>query len=120
MHRVPIHLATQVFELAAVEASGGEGCFPVAEMQAQHKLSCLVWSGYLKSSLLAADYAGMLQMWDVNQRVPTTSFHQHTKRVWSADFCPVSWPLALSIRCMPCDVSWPLAVHVTDNERGAA
>ena len=82
--------AAQVFELAGVEDSGGEGCFPVAEMQAQHKLSCLVWSGYLKSSLLAADYAGMLQMWDVNQRVPTTSFHQHTKRVWSADFCPVS------------------------------
>ena len=80
-----------------MEESGGEGCFPVAEMQAQHKLSCLVWSGYLKSSLLAADYAGMLQMWDVNQRVPTTSFHQHTKRVWSADFCPVScfWQEAL-------------------------
>ena len=83
-------LRMQVFELAAVEDSGGPGCFPVAEMQAQHKLSCLVWSGYLKSSLLAADYAGVLQMWDVNQRTPTTSFHQHTKRVWSADFCPVS------------------------------
>lgn len=63
--------------------------YPVAEIVSRSKLSCVVWNSYLKSSLLAADYDGGLQLWDVATRTPVAAWHQHAKRVWSTDFSQV-------------------------------
>ena len=79
----------QVFELASVVDQDALVHYPVAEIVSRSKLSCVVWNSYLKTSLLAADYDGGLQMWDVATRAPVACWYQHSHRVWSTDYSQV-------------------------------
>ena len=89
---VPLTVLTgivQVFELANVTSAESPVHYPVAEIVSRAKLSCVVWNSYLKSSLLAADYHGGLQLFDVNTRSPIASWQEHSKRIWSTSFSQV-------------------------------
>ena len=80
----------QVFELASILDKDSMLHYPVLEMSVNSKISSLCWNSYVKSCLLAADYEGAIQLWDVSANAVTAQFEEHTKRVWSADFSKVS------------------------------
>lgn len=80
----------QVFELASILNKDSMLHYPVLEMSVNSKISSLCWNSYVKSCLLAADYEGAIQLWDVSANAVTAQFEEHTKRVWSADFSRVS------------------------------
>lgn len=79
----------QVFELASILDKDSMLHYPVLEMSVNSKISSLCWNSYVKSCLLAADYEGAIQLWDVSANAVTAQFEEHTKRVWSADFAKV-------------------------------
>ena len=79
----------QVFELASILDKDSMLHYPVLEMTVNSKISSLCWNSYVKSCLLAADYEGAIQLWDVSANAVTAQFEEHTKRVWSADFSKV-------------------------------
>ena len=60
--------------------------FPVLEIGVTSKISCLCWNVYVKMCMLAADYDGGIQLWDVSTNSVTAQYEEHCKRVWSVDF----------------------------------
>ena len=46
-------------------------------------------NGYIKSSLICADYDGVIQLWDIASASDVMQFDEHTRRVWSVDFSQV-------------------------------
>lgn len=63
--------------------------YPLLKIPARSKLSSLCWNGYIKSSLICADYDGVIQLWDVASASDVMQFDEHTRRVWSVDFSQV-------------------------------
>ena len=82
-------LLSQVFKLANVVEGNALLHYPVLEMGINSKISSLCWNSYVKSCLLAADYEGALQLWDVSTNAVTSQFEEHSKRIWSVDFSAV-------------------------------
>ena len=81
-----------MFELNSILDKDRMLHYPVLEMGVNSKISSLCWNSYVKSCLLAADYEGAIQLWDVSTNAVTAQFEEHTKRVWSADFSKVTKP----------------------------
>lgn len=63
--------------------------YPVLEIGINSKISSLCWNSYIKTCLLAADYEGTIQLWDVSANAVTSQYEEHSKRVWSIDFSKV-------------------------------
>lgn len=63
--------------------------YPVLEVPVNSKISSLCWNSYVKMCMLAADYDGGIQLWDVSTNSLTAQFEEHLKRVWSVDFSQV-------------------------------
>ena len=64
--------------------------YPVLEINVNSKISSLCWNSYVKTCLLAADYEGAIQLWDVSANAITSQYEEHSKRVWSVDFSQAS------------------------------
>eukprot|EP00798_Chlamydomonas_sp_ICE-L_P018213 gene18213-24663_t len=80
----------KIYELAGVLHSHQVGMhYPVLEISSRSRLSAVRWSGYIKGHLAASDYEGSVRLWDVNTNQELMQFCEHTKRVWSIDFCRV-------------------------------
>jgi WD40 repeat protein len=82
---------SQVFKLGNVVEGDALLHYPVLEIGINSKISSLCWNSYVKSCLLAADYEGGLQLWDVSSNSVTSQFEEHSKRIWSVDFSAVSF-----------------------------
>jgi protein suppressor of PHYA-105 1 len=79
----------KVYEYASLlegDAPPGGAHYPVLDLPFRAKLSCVAWNTYLKSHLLAADYAGIATLVDANAGTEVAAFAEHAKRVWSVDF----------------------------------
>lgn len=77
--------------------------YPVLEISSRSRLSSVCWSGYIKGHLAAADYEGVVQLWDANTNSELAQFEEHAKRVWSIDFSQVHAAAAvLSVRLWVC------------------
>ena len=88
-----------MFELNSIVDKDRMLHYPVLEMGVNSKISSLCWNSYVKSCLLAADYEGAIQLWDVSTNAVTAQFEEHTKRVWSADFSKVGNLLTTLAKC---------------------
>ncbi|CAO3653525.1 unnamed protein product [Cunninghamella echinulata] len=58
---------------------------PIRVMQCDHKISCLSWNPYIKSSIASSDYEGIINLWDVNSGQVVRSYEEHRRRAWSID-----------------------------------
>ena len=85
----PTRPATQVFEMAMVMDDSVSTHYPLLKIPARSKLSSLCWNGYIKSSLICADYDGVIQLWDIASASDVMQFDEHSRRVWSVDFSQV-------------------------------
>lgn len=92
----------QVFELASILDEDSMLHYPVLEIGINSKISSMCWNSYVKSCLLAADYEGAIQLWDVSANAVTSQYEEHTKRVWSVDFSRVSHHSASLKSSPPC------------------
>ena len=79
----------QVFEMAMVLDDSKSTHYPILKIPARSKLSSLCWNGYIKSSLICADYDGVIQLWDIASASDVMQFDEHSRRVWSVDFSQV-------------------------------
>lgn len=57
--------------------------------------SCLSYNSYLKGTLSASDYMGVVSLYDMNNVKQLFSFEEHEKRCWSVDFSCVD-PMRLA------------------------
>eukprot|EP00877_Chromochloris_zofingiensis_P000663 jgi/Chrzof1/10598/Cz05g04250.t1 len=60
--------------------------YPLLEISSRSRLSCVAWSGYVKSHIASSDYEGVVQLWDANTNQELAQFEEHAKRAWSVDF----------------------------------
>ena len=60
--------------------------YPVMEMVANSKISCISWSSYHKSVLCSSDYEGNVSIWDASIGSKMRVLQEHEKRCWSVDF----------------------------------
>jgi hypothetical protein len=62
---------SQVYEFASLLEDGGGGGahYPVLDLPFRTKLAAVTWNTYLKSHLLAADYAGIATLVDASAGV---------------------------------------------------
>ncbi len=104
MALILVLLLWQVFEMAMVLDDTVPTHYPLLKIPARSKLSSLCWNGYIKSSLICADYDGVIQLWDIASASDVMQFDEHTRRVWSVDFSqvgPVHHPVNVRARS-PC------------------
>eukprot|EP00775_Hariotina_reticulata_P006474 gene6474-6702_t len=68
-------------------AAGCDGIvYPVLELSSRSRLSCVVWSSYVKAQVASSDYDGVVQLWDANTGGELMQFEEHAKRAWAVDF----------------------------------
>jgi protein suppressor of PHYA-105 1 len=65
---------------------GAAAHYPLMELEAGDKLSCISWNRYLRNYLVSSDYSGVVALWDTGKGEQVTQFAEHAKRVWAADF----------------------------------
>ncbi|CAO3649810.1 unnamed protein product [Cunninghamella blakesleeana] len=58
---------------------------PIRIMHCDHKISCLSWNPYIKSSLASSDYEGVINLWDINHCQVIRTYEEHKRRAWSID-----------------------------------
>ena len=76
----------KVFDYASVVRDVIDMHYPVMEMGANSKISCVAWSSYHKSILCSSDYEGNVSLWDSSVGTRLRVFQEHEKRCWSVDF----------------------------------
>lgn len=76
----------KVFDFQSVLENDAPIHYPVLEINARSKLSCVVWNPYVKSNILCSDYDGTIQLWDASTKQELMQFDEHARRVWSVDF----------------------------------
>lgn len=59
---------------------------PIREISCKSKLSCISWNPYIQSQICAADYEGLLTVYDASTGMPICALEEHEKRCWSVDF----------------------------------
>eukprot|EP00741_Cyanophora_paradoxa_P005192 tig00000852_g5032.t1 len=79
----------RLFSYAALLAEPAEQHFPLREIPARSKLSCLSWSGFAKGQLASSDYEGIVTVWDAETGQAVLELDEHEKRAWSVDFSRV-------------------------------
>lgn len=81
--------ATQVYEYASLLEDGGGAAggahYPVLDLPFRSKLAAVTWNTYLKSHVLAADYAGIATLVDASAGVEVQSSCQQGKLQQAAD-----------------------------------
>ena len=77
---------SKVYDYAAVVRDVIDMHYPVMEMVANSKISCISWSSYHKSVLCSSDYEGNVSIWDASVASRMRVFQEHEKRCWSVDF----------------------------------
>lgn len=76
----------KVYDYAVVVRDAVDLHYPVMEMVAGSKISCISWSAYHKSVLASSDYEGSVSVWDASVGTRLRAFQEHEKRCWSVDF----------------------------------
>ena len=76
----------KVYDYAVVVRDAVDLHYPVMEMVASSKISCISWSAYHKSVLCSSDYEGSISVWDASVGTRLRVFQEHEKRCWSVDF----------------------------------
>ncbi|XP_057379566.1 E3 ubiquitin-protein ligase COP1-like [Daphnia carinata] len=76
----------KVYDYAVVVRDAVDLHYPVMEMVAGSKISCISWSAYHKSVLCSSDYEGSVSVWDASVGTRLRVFQEHEKRCWSVDF----------------------------------
>ena len=76
----------KVYDYAVVVRDAVDLHYPVMEMVAGSKISCISWSAYHKSVLASSDYEGSVSVWDASVGTRLRVFQEHEKRCWSVDF----------------------------------
>lgn len=76
----------KIYDYMAMVRDNAEMYFPVVEMTSKSKISCLAWNPHNKNLLIASDYNGAVNVWDVQAAAQTKCFHEHDKRCWTVDF----------------------------------
>lgn len=76
----------KVYDYAMVVRDAVDIHYPVMEMVATSKISCISWSAYHKSVLCSSDYDGNVSVWDASVGTRLRIFQEHEKRCWSVDF----------------------------------
>lgn len=76
----------KVYDYAVVVRDPVDLHYPVMEMVAGSKISCVSWSTYHKSILSSSDYEGSVSVWDSSVGTRLRVFQEHEKRCWSVDF----------------------------------
>mmetsp|Transcript_10351 Transcript_10351/g.16879 ORF Transcript_10351/g.16879 Transcript_10351/m.16879 type:complete len:623 (+) Transcript_10351:74-1942(+) len=76
----------KIFEYEHVVREPTDTHYPVKEMQARSKLSCLSWNTYIKAHIASSDYEGIVSIWDATTGQNFLEFEEHEKRAWSVDF----------------------------------
>ncbi|ORX53656.1 WD40 repeat-like protein [Hesseltinella vesiculosa] len=61
---------------------------PLKVIQTDHKISCLSWNPYIKSSIASSDYEGIVNLWDASTGKNVRVYDEHKRRAWSIDTCP--------------------------------
>lgn len=59
---------------------------PVREITCKSKLSCISWNPYVQSQIAAADYEGLVTVYDSATGQPMCHLEEHEKRSWTVDF----------------------------------
>jgi E3 ubiquitin-protein ligase RFWD2 len=77
----------KIFEFSNILRNLADVHYPVKEIQAEAKLSWVVWNPYIRYHLASSDYEGMVTVWDANRGVAICDYEEHEKRAWSVDFC---------------------------------
>ena len=72
----PSRFLSQVYEFASLLEDGGSGGahYPVLDLPFRAKLAAVTWNTYLKSHLLAADYAGIATLVDASAGVEVNNY----------------------------------------------
>lgn len=76
----------KIFEFSSVVNEPRDVHYPVVEMAARSKLSCLSWNKYTKNLIASSDYEGIVTVWDVTTSQSVMEYEEHEKRAWSVDF----------------------------------
>lgn len=76
----------KVYDYSIVVRDAVDLHYPVMEMVAGSKISCISWSSYHKSVLCSSDYEGSVSVWDASVGTRLRVFQEHEKRCWSVDF----------------------------------
>ena len=76
----------KVYDYSVVVRDAVDLHYPVMEMVAGSKISCVSWSTYHKSILSSSDYEGSVSVWDSSVGTRLRVFQEHEKRCWSVDF----------------------------------
>jgi len=76
----------KVYDYGSVVRDVVDMHYPVMEMVANSKISCVAWSSYHKSVLCSSDYEGNVSIWDSSVGTRLRVFQEHEKRCWSVDF----------------------------------
>ena len=76
----------KVYDYSVVVRDAVDLHYPVMEMVAGSKISCISWSAYHKSVLASSDYEGSVSVWDASVGTRLRVFQEHEKRCWSVDF----------------------------------
>jgi E3 ubiquitin-protein ligase RFWD2 len=78
----------KIFEFSAAINQNTQMQYPVCELPAHAKLSCLNWSPAARQHIAASDYDGVITIWDTNTCKPIAEYEEHEKRAWTVDYCP--------------------------------
>ncbi|KAF6002558.1 coatomer subunit alpha [Cyanidiococcus yangmingshanensis] len=78
----------KIFELNTAINQNAQAQYPVCELPARAKLSCLNWSPAARQHIAASDYDGVITIWDTNTCKAIAEYEEHEKRAWTVDYCP--------------------------------
>eukprot|EP00011_Vannellida_sp_DIVA3-517-6-12_P006909 CAMPEP_0114613454 /NCGR_PEP_ID=MMETSP0168-20121206/5140_1 /TAXON_ID=95228 ORGANISM="Vannella sp., Strain DIVA3 517/6/12" /NCGR_SAMPLE_ID=MMETSP0168 /ASSEMBLY_ACC=CAM_ASM_000044 /LENGTH=753 /DNA_ID=CAMNT_0001824459 /DNA_START=125 /DNA_END=2386 /DNA_ORIENTATION=- len=75
-------------EIDAATSIITEELAPVQVMKTDHNIASTAWSHHSRGQLAAADYAGVVTLWDCHSSTLLTTFrgHEKEKRVWGVDY----------------------------------
>lgn len=93
----------KLYELSSILEQSVECHYPTREIGSSTKVSCLSWNPYHQGQLAAADYDGVVSIYDVHTAQHSIRFEEHEKRAWSVDFSPVD-PARLASGSDDCQV----------------
>lgn len=76
----------KIYEFANISRDATSVHYPVKEIVAPAKLSCLSWNSYIRHYMVTSDYDGNVILWDAQQGIRLNEYEGHDKRAWSVDF----------------------------------
>jgi len=79
----------KIFDLHTVVDHDAQVKYPICELPARAKLSCLSWSPSTRQHIASSDYDGVVCIWDTESCKLVAEYEEHEKRAWTVDYCPM-------------------------------